>query len=180
MTELRLSQLKDATQLMALDELVWNHSTTPAPVEWISREHYLHKCPPGSQLVAVQDQVICGYIGFNVPTMLDSNVHVYEINIAVHPHYQRQGIGRKLMDAMRELAAEYGKRKLSLRVLASNPKAIAFYKGCGFAEQGRLIDEFCVDGQYVDDILMWCPVGKGRSPVAGIRRLHPERVTVQH
>ncbi|MNP64326.1 ribosomal-protein-alanine N-acetyltransferase [compost metagenome] len=78
-----------------------------------------------------------------------------ELNIAIHPAYQRQGIGRVLMDALLEQAAGQGVRKLSLRVLASNPGAIAFYQSCGFAEQGRLVDEFWINGAYVDDILMW-------------------------
>ena len=59
------------------------------------------------------------------------------------------------MDAVKVVAAERGIRKLSLRVLASNAGAVAFYQSCGFIEQGRLVDEFYLNGQYVDDILMW-------------------------
>jgi ribosomal protein S18 acetylase RimI-like enzyme len=80
---------------------------------------------------------------------------VLELNIAIHPKYQRQGVGRVLMDALLKFAAERGVRKLSLRVLGSNPGAIAFYKSCGFVEQGRLVEEFLINGTYVDDILMW-------------------------
>ncbi|GJM82816.1 GNAT family N-acetyltransferase [Paenibacillus timonensis] len=152
----RLSEMRDAAALMEIDKLTWDHDNTPAEkMEWDSREQYLQSCPPGSQIVAGLGEAICGYIGFKPPTPLPSNRHVLELNIAIHPAYQRQGIGRVLMDALLEQAAGQGVRKLSLRVLASNPGAIAFYQSCGFAEQGRLVDEFWINGAYVDDILMW-------------------------
>ncbi len=156
---IRLSQMGDAGALMEIDSLTWDEHSTPAQsLVWNSREHYLQKCPPGSQLVAGIGEELCGYLGFDHPTPLESNRHVYDINIAIHPSYQRHGVGRKLMEAVKQLAAERGVRKLSLRVLASNPGAVAFYRSCGFTEQGRLVEEFYLDGQYVDDILMWCPV----------------------
>lgn len=154
----RLSQMKDAAQLMELDHLVWQRNNTPSVVHWKSRDEFMKKCPPGSQLVAVMDDKICGYLGFGHPTSLESNRHVLEINIAVHPECQRMGIGQRLMDGVKELAAAKGVRKLSLRVLSSNPDAVAFYQKCGFQEQGRMVEEFYLDGRYVDDILMWSPV----------------------
>lgn len=154
----RLSQMRDAEALMELDKLVWVENTSPTPIVWNSREHYLQKCPPGTQMVAGVGDRICGYVGFDYPTPLESNRHVYELNIAVHPDYQGRGIGRTLMEAIKEMAAERGVRKLCLRVLASNPGGLAFYKKCGFVEQGRLVEEFWIGGRYVDDILMWCPV----------------------
>lgn len=155
---IRLSEIRDAAALMELDALVWDKDSTPAQIVWTSREQYLQKCPPGSQLVAGIGDEICGYLGFDSPTPLPSNGHVYDLNIAIHPSYQRQGVGRKLMESIKIIAAEQGIRKLSLRVLATNPGAKAFYESCGFLEQGRLVDEFYLDGKYVDDILMWCPI----------------------
>jgi RimJ/RimL family protein N-acetyltransferase len=58
------------------------------------------------------------------------------------------------MDAMKQYALEQGITKLRLRVLSSNPGAIAFYTQCGFVTEGRLISEFYIAGKYVDDILM--------------------------
>lgn len=151
---LRPSELKDASQIMALDELVWDERTTPAPLNRSSREEYLRHSPPGSQLVAVKDETVYGYIGFNPPTSLSSNSHVLSIHIAVHPSCQGQGVGRMLMDAMKELAASRSIRKLSLRVLSCNEGAVAFYRKNGFVEEGRLKAEFFISGTYIDDILM--------------------------
>ncbi|MGG3280781.1 N-acetyltransferase family protein [Paenibacillus solani] len=153
---IRFSEMKDAAALMALDELVWDRNTAPAPLEWTSRDHYLLQCPPGTQLVALHEGELCGYVGFRLPTRLHSNRHVLELNIAVHPDYQRQGIGLRLMAAAKDTARSKGILKLRLRVLSSNPGALSFYRYCGFTEEGRLIQEFYVDGRYVDDILMCC------------------------
>ncbi|MFD2703281.1 GNAT family N-acetyltransferase [Paenibacillus shunpengii] len=152
--EVRLSHLRDARQLMDLDALVWDEHTAPGPVQWTSREQYLNACPPGSQMIAVMDTRVVGYVGFRTPTGLRSNSHVLEIHIAVHPAYQKQGIGSMLMDAVKELAREQQVRKLRLRVLSHNRRALAFYQKCGFIEEGRLLNEFCIGGKYVDDILM--------------------------
>nr|WP_234404838.1 GNAT family N-acetyltransferase [Paenibacillus bouchesdurhonensis] len=155
---IRRSEMKDAGQLMKLDALVWDGRTSPSPIAWTSREQYLQQCPPGSQLVAGIDGLICGYLGFATPSAMASHRHVYELHVAIHPSYRRLGIGSKLMTAMKELAAEEGIRKLCLRVLSTNPCAIAFYESCGFMLQGRLVAEYCIEGQYVDDILMWYPI----------------------
>ena len=97
---------------------------------------------------------LCGYIGFRSPTSLHSNRHVLELNIAVHPAYQRQGIGHKLIDAVKDMARAEGISKLRYAGAVQQSWRIRFYRNCGFQEEGRLIQEFYVDGRYVDDILM--------------------------
>ncbi len=155
---IRLSELRDAGDLMEIDARVWNEANTPGTLADKTKEQYLQQSPPGSQLVAEIGGRAAGYIGFAHPTGLESNRHVYEINIAIHPDYQRMGIGRKLMAAMKEKAKADGVRKLSLRVLGTNQAAKAFYEQCGFRVQGVLPEEFWLGGRFVDDILMWCPV----------------------
>ncbi|USB32925.1 GNAT family N-acetyltransferase [Paenibacillus sp. YPG26] len=162
-TLIRVSELRDAAELIEIDKLVWSSETTPAELAPVTRESFLQQNPPGSQLVAVIEERICGYLGFYCPTPLQSNGHVYEINIAVHPSYQRQGIGRALMDGMKQHAARQGIRKLCLRVLATNGKALEFYRSCGFMEQGRLVEEFYLGGRYVDDILLWYPLKQPKA-----------------
>lgn len=153
---IRLSEMKDARELITLDNMIWTEETSPGPLMWRSREDYLLHAPPGSQLVALRAGQLCGYVGFGSPTGADSNRHVCEVNIAVHPNDQRLGIGRQLMDAIRCHAGDHGIRKLRLRVLSSNLTAIAFYKACGFEEEGRLREEFYLGGRYVDQIFMSC------------------------
>jgi ribosomal protein S18 acetylase RimI-like enzyme len=80
---------------------------------------------------------------------------VYEvIDLAVATEYQRQGIGRALVEAAVGEAAARGARRLTLRVLSSNPGARALYESAGFAVEGVLREEFLLEGRYVDDLLM--------------------------
>lgn len=150
----RLSTMKDAGQLMKLDQLVWNPLNTPSAFYCNSRREYLESCPPGSQMIAVQGERICGYVGFSCPQTKAVSQHVYDIHIAVHPDYHRQGIGGRLLDALCEHARSRSIRKLTLRVLSTNEEAVRFYDKYGFVENGRLPEQFYIQGQYVDDILM--------------------------
>ncbi|MGN7762156.1 N-acetyltransferase family protein [Paenibacillus sp. 22594] len=160
---IRPSEIKDARELIVLDNMIWTEDTTPGPLMWRSREDYLMHAPPGSQLVALQDGELCGYVGFGCPSGMESNRHVCEVNIAVHPRFQRQGIGRELIQAIKSHAAENGIRKLRLRVLSCNEPALAFYRKCGFVEEGRLHEEFYLRGRYVDEVFMSCKLIGGNT-----------------
>jgi ribosomal protein S18 acetylase RimI-like enzyme len=160
---IRPSEIKDARELIVLDNMIWTEDTTPGPLMWRSREDYLLHAPPGSQLVALQGGELCGYVGFGCPSGMESNRHVCEVNIAVHPRFQRQGIGGMLIAAIKRHAAAHGIRKLRLRVLSSNEPALAFYRKCGFHEEGRLKDEFYLSGHYVDEVFMCCMLTGGNE-----------------
>lgn len=151
---IRTSEMKDVRELIELDRIVWTEDTAPAPLVWQSCEDYLLHAPPGSQLVAADEERLYGYIGFRCPSGLESNQHVYEVHIAIHPEFRHLGIGMKLMEAVKELAARRGIRKLRVRVLSSNQRALAFYRKCGYREEGRLKEEFFLAGRYVDDVFM--------------------------
>ncbi|WP_019914944.1 GNAT family N-acetyltransferase [Paenibacillus sp. HW567] len=153
---IRPSEIRDVRELIILDNMIWTEDTTPGPLSWRSREDYLLHTPPGSQLVALQDEELCGYVGFGSPSGMESNRHVCEINIAVHPRFQRQGIGGRLMEAVKSHAAQHAIRKLRLRVLSCNEPALSFYRKCGFQEEGRLREEFYLSGRYVDEVFMSC------------------------
>ncbi|XQY91069.1 GNAT family N-acetyltransferase [Metabacillus sp. HB246100] len=155
MIEIRLSQAKDFAQLLHLDHKVWNEVTTPSVINWESIEQFSSKNPEGSQLVALDDGMVVGYLGYHYPTPLETNKHVYEMDIAVNPDHQGKGVGSMLLHTFIEMAQKHSIHKLSLRVLESNQKAIHFYRKNGFKEQGRLVKEFYVNGNYVDDILMY-------------------------
>lgn len=145
----------DLQELMNIDNIVFNNSNTPALTHWQSIEDYSKHYTRGSQFVAVIDDKVAGYIGYTNPTGLKSNSHVIEIYIAVHPGSQKKGVGRELLNYITTWGKQSGYKKVSLRVLSTNETAIPFYTSNGFMEQGRLIDEFLLDGKLVDDILMY-------------------------
>lgn len=160
---IRPSEIKDVRELIALDHMIWTEDTSPGPLMWRSQEDYLLNAPPGSQLVALQEDKLCGYVGFGCPSRMESNRHVCEVNIAIHPDYQRLGIGSQLIEAIKEHAANHAIRKLRLRVLSCNRSALSFYRKCGFLEEGRLREEFYLGGRYVDEIFMSCMLTGGNE-----------------
>lgn len=65
-----------------------------------------------------------------------------------------QGYGTEAIRLALAYAFRSGLRRVSLRVLASNARAIACYRKCGFVEEGRERETACADGIRQDDIVM--------------------------
>jgi len=57
--------------------------------------------------------------------------------VAVHPSYQRQGLGQALLWALLGQAHQRGLERATLEVRVSNQAAIALYEKFGFQEAGR-------------------------------------------
>lgn len=86
----------------------------------------------GERYLNLKIEVDNAIVGFAVTqTVLDEATL---FNIAVAPHYQRRGLGRKLLEATIEQLKEKGVTTLWLEVRASNDKAIALYQTLGFNE----------------------------------------------
>lgn len=81
--------------------------------------------------VAVKDQQILGYIGMWI--VLDEG-HI--TNLAVHPSYRRQGVGRALLKNLAFEGKKMGLNYLTLEVRISNLPAQILYKEVGFVEAG--------------------------------------------
>ena len=114
---------------------------------------------PGEPFFGADTEVgrrIVGYLKIRPPTSLESNAHVQQVQgLAVYPALRRCGVARALLAEGLAEAARRGARKLSLRVLSSNPGAIALYRAAGFRVEGVLREEFATDdGGYADDVLM--------------------------
>jgi len=58
------------------------------------------------------------------------------LTIAVHPSYQRQGLGSRLVQALQIFSEEVLVKKLHLEVAVDNVSAIALYNGSGFDRTG--------------------------------------------
>lgn len=57
--------------------------------------------------------------------------------LAVHPHYQRQGLGQAILLALLQVAADRGLERATLEVRASNQPALFLYQKFGFKIAGR-------------------------------------------
>ena len=88
--------------------------------------------PAACFLVGEEAGEMLGYAGMHCAAG-----ECYVDNVAVFPEARRQGVGRKLMEALLQAAAAWGGEFLSLEVRPSNLEALALYRGLGFREVGR-------------------------------------------
>lgn len=81
--------------------------------------------------VSVEDGRVIAYGG-----MLLTPFEGQVTNIAVHEGYRRRGLGRAIVDALREEATARGLEQISLEVRVSNEAAITLYRHAGFYDAG--------------------------------------------
>ena len=91
---------------------------------------------------------------------LDSRLDTYFVyaegeiqRIGVYPHYRRQGIARKLMDAMVTFARARGVRAIALEVRESNLGARNLYDSYGFRQEA--VRKGYYHNPAEDAIIMW-------------------------
>jgi RimJ/RimL family protein N-acetyltransferase len=70
------------------------------------------------------------------------------------PAYLGRGYGTEAIRLALTYAFSTGLHRVSLRVLASNTRAIACYRKCGFLEEGRERESAFINGRWEDDIIM--------------------------
>ena len=109
---------------------------------------------PEDVLVAERDGRIIGMAHLAPHSSMAVNAHVLHLNaIVVDPEVRGAGIGGLLVSAAIVEARHRGKRKLGLRVLGHNDRAIRLYERHGFVKEGCLRKEFRLsDGRYADDL----------------------------
>ncbi len=82
-------------------------------------------------LVATEGEHVVGYVGSqSVPPEADV------MNVAVSSQYRRQGVARRLLEALMSMLQKQGITSLSLEVRASNAPAVFLYEKLGFIQVG--------------------------------------------
>ncbi|WP_404800339.1 GNAT family N-acetyltransferase [Actinomadura rudentiformis] len=155
MTEIRIARREDDEALADLDRRTWSpiHAVLPEPPPGKPFFDVAH--PPGQHLVAERGGRVVGYVRLVQPVPEPCGDHVRQIQgLAVDTGERCAGVGRALIEAACAEAARQGARRITLRVLGWNTAAQRLYERAGFKIEGVLREEFHLDGQYVDDILM--------------------------
>jgi ribosomal protein S18 acetylase RimI-like enzyme len=90
------------------------------------------------------------------PMPLTRVAHVFRLTIVVHPGNTDRGVGRSLMSDLQRWSRTNSRvEKIELMVRATNARAIALYRSCGFVEEGRFAKRIKLeDGSYIDDLAM--------------------------
>jgi len=85
--------------------------------------------------------------------------------------FQGRGIGRRAVCALLSRAfEELTLERIYLRVLATNPRAYAFYKTLGFVEEGRLRHDTVQNCKFVDSYLLSMLSGEFKKSESGFPR----------
>lgn len=159
MTSLRPAQVADGAALRKIDLETWSSDVSPAPAPPADAPFFRPQADPTDIVVAELDGRVVGYVAVHQALPIPSHDHVLEIGgLAVSPAYQGRGVARALIEGAKAEASRRSARKLTLRVLAPNAPARRLYESCGFRVEGILTEEFLLDGAYVDDVLMACPL----------------------
>ena len=122
---------------------------TEPPVDIDERAVQFARTAAGS-VVAVADGQVIGMLHIEA-----SRYGFGEIGMLVGRDWRGRGVGSALVQAAISRARGQGLHKLSLEVFPHNAAAIALYRNCGFAEEGRRVRHYRrVNGELWDSIVM--------------------------
>lgn len=88
--------------------------------------------------------------------------HTVESTIYLAPGYTGQGLGRRLLEALRSECARAGAEQM-IAVIADSgdPSSVALHRACGFTESGRLRNVGHKHGRLIDTLLLQCDLTAG-------------------
>ncbi len=145
-------RVRDLNDVMVIERLSfstpWSKSAFLSELLENDRAHYL---------VARVNGRPVGYVGI---WLVADEGHI--TNVAVHPDYRSRGVGRRLLDAITELAVRKGARRLTLEVRKSNLRAQSLYQSLGF--QGVGIRRGYYRDNNEDAIIMWRELTPPKAP----------------
>lgn len=103
-------------------------------------------------VAACHDDAILGYVQV---ANLDPLNGVGELGICLSPSAQGLNLGQEVCRLLNQyLIQTIGIRKLILKVLVDNPRAIMFYRKNGYREVGKLERQFFLNGEFRDVLIM--------------------------
>ena len=151
----RPARADDEERLLAIDRATWSLGSSPAPAP-SDGPFFNERTRPENVLVAELDGQVAGWGKIEHPTELPASEHVWHVTgLAVDPALEGLGVGRAVMEALIELARERGGTRMTLRVFATNPRALRLYERLGFELEGVFRGEFKLGtGELVDDLFM--------------------------
>jgi ribosomal protein S18 acetylase RimI-like enzyme len=152
--ELRKAVGSDDRALAVLDAESWPPELWVIPPRPATEPFFTDWRRPEDVLVAVSGSEVLGYARIGRHMRVESNRHVLHFEaLAVAPSARNRGVGNLLVAGLIDEAQRRGARKLGLRALSTNDRAIRLYEKHGFTLEGRLREEIRLpDGSYVDDL----------------------------
>ena len=114
-------------------------------------------------LVAVEEGVVRGWAALSVYRSRPCYAGIAEFSIYLDRAARGRGVGRQLLAALIDAARDRGYWKLVSRVFPFNTASRALCRSCGFREVGIYEKHGCLDGVWLDVVV--------------VERLIPENLT---
>ncbi|MEZ5039957.1 MAG: GNAT family N-acetyltransferase [Saprospiraceae bacterium] len=119
-----IKQTKDIEQAKIIDlyeSVHWSSAKKPDKLyQALRHSHSLVTAWDGDRLIGLGNAISDGFLV------------VYYAHLVVHPDYQGQGIGGKIVETFKQ---QYG--DFHQQVLVADGRSIAFYEKCGFERAGQ-------------------------------------------
>lgn len=150
----RPAEYADDAELARLDAEAWPREFQVVPPGSADEPFFEGRREVSDVIVAVDETGILGYVHLARHIPVPANAHVLHLNaIAISERARGAGLSHRLVDAAIAEARRRGARKLGLRALSNNVRAIRLYEAHGFELEGRIREEVLLpDGTYADDL----------------------------
>jgi ribosomal protein S18 acetylase RimI-like enzyme len=110
---------------------------------------------PPKYFLALVDGEVIGWVHLEQRDV-DKLDHVVYLTMGLLDEYRGLGIGTKLNDRAVTWAGASGYEKVSSNVPATNASAINFLEKHGWVREGVRPDQYHIDGEFVDEVLLSC------------------------
>lgn len=121
--------------------------------EYLAKLEKVIKENRGAATIATIDNEVVGFGAIIVKPKIYS--HIANVSISVAKKYRGQGLGKKIMENLLNMATGLkGVKILTLQVHSNNKVALNLYRKLGFKKYGLLPRGLKYHGKYVDEILM--------------------------
>jgi len=127
---LGLAHADDAASIARMSGQLIEHG-----LPWSWDEQRVGQCLRNRDCVVLAARDRRRLVGFAIMEFYD--IHAHLSLLAVQPGYQRQGVGRQLLDWLEASARTAGIFSVQLELRATNDSARLFYERLGYREVGR-------------------------------------------
>lgn len=126
----KLTSIQEIKELISVFSLAFESS-------YDSKDAYLFSMLKNTSCsilgAVVEGRIVGGVVLFEM-TPIHGTKEFYVYDIAVHPEFQKQGIGKKLVEAVREEARARGIGTIFVEAESEDEGAVAFYRALGGEE----------------------------------------------
>ncbi len=138
--KIRELQLIDYNDVREIDELTqriyrgkkWDILNKEEKEEFMTsrKSEFKINCKTGSSFVAIKDDKVAGFLLAHETLPFKNKILIR--HIAVHPNFQKQGIGKKLYTALIRKARSKKIKEIEAGINPDNPPSIKLHKQVGF------------------------------------------------